>query len=160
MIAKDLSIDGFKASCGWVSKFILRNSIQSSIKLHENGNSLRNPNHGQRLEEIRELCAEYLPENVYNQDEHGLISRLCQNRSYLSTHESRRKVRCTLLQMSKQRITVSFATNVDASHKVPIRYIGSSKTPLCFRDHPKSKENYSHQPKAWMDASQFKIWHT
>ena len=156
MIAYTLSLKDFKASRRWVEKFIRRNGIQSSIKIHGKDNAKLPEEHRERIEEIKSIATQYKLSNIYNQDESGLFYRLCQNRSYLSRSEYRSGARGSCLQKAKQRLTVSFCTNCDGSHRLPIRYIGKSASPNCFKSHPTAKTNYSSQTNAWMDGKKFK----
>ena len=55
MITRSLSIQGFKASWGWVEKFIRRNGIQSSIKLHGKANAKLPEGHRARIGEIKSI---------------------------------------------------------------------------------------------------------
>ena len=112
MIAHSLSTQGFKASRGRVEKFIRRNGIESSNKLHEKANAKISEGHRERIEEIESIATQYNCSNLCNLDKSGLLYTLCQNRSYLSRSEYRSGARGSCLKKAKQMLTVSFAQTV------------------------------------------------
>ena len=66
--------------------------------------------------------------------------------------------RRSYLQKAVLRLTVSFAVNSNGSNILPIRYIGSTKVPTCFRLHLDARKFYSAQINAWMEGNQFRLW--
>ena len=132
MVASDLNLPKFKESRAWMEKYIRRNGIQSSIKLHGKGQAILPENVAQRIAEIQNIARDYELCNIYNQDESGLFYRLCQSRSYLINEECWAHTRGSHLQKAKQRLTVYFAVNSNISDILPIRYIGSARVPTCF----------------------------
>ena len=75
-------------------------------------------------------------------------------------NEDRAAVRRTELQKHKLRVTAVFFVNADRSHLLPIRYIGKSKSPNCFKD-PRFRHHsnfYTSQSKGWMDSARFEEW--
>ena len=158
MIAEKHNISAFRASRGWISRFLRRTGVQLSLKLHGKGGSSLPEGHSTRMSEIREISREYRLSNIYNEDESGLFYRMGPNRSYLMPHESRVDARGTSMQKAKSRISTIFCTNADASHVLPMRYIGSSKDPVCFRNHASARSYYYSQRKGWMDGTVFQVW--
>ena len=59
MVASDLNLPNFKASRGWMKKYIRRNGIQSSIKLHGKGRAILPENVAQRISEIQNIARDY-----------------------------------------------------------------------------------------------------
>ncbi len=87
------------------------------------------------MEQICNVAAAYDSQNIYNQDESGLLYRMGPDRSYLTGNEVRSNVEGTSFQKRKQRITTVYCVNATGSHKLPMKYIGKSKSPYCFKDH-------------------------
>ena len=158
MVASDLNLPNFKASRGWIKKYIRRHGIQSSIKLQGKGQAILPQNVAQRITKIQNIARDYELCNIYNQDESGLFYRFCQSRSYLRYKEYRAHDRGSYFQKAKQQLTVSFAVNSKGSHILPIRYIGSPREPTCFRLHPETRNFYSGQTNTWMDGNPFRRW--
>ena len=85
----------FKASRGWVAKFLRRTGVQPSFRLHGKGGIEVTDESMVRMEEIRSIAAEYSLDNIYNQDESGLFYRMGPNRTYLGKDETRSSARGT-----------------------------------------------------------------
>ena len=133
MTAESLKINSFKASPGWLEKFLRRTSVQPSFKLHGKGNSQLSKNHLTRIEEIRQIASEYDVSNIYNMDESGLFYRMGPRRTYLSGEKSSAEVRVTEFNKHKERVTVVLYCNADGNHVLPPRYIGTAARPRCFQ---------------------------
>ena len=124
-IAADrLNISEFKASYGYINRFLRRNPVQKSMRLHRKGSSLVPVDHTIRIEEIRSTVVNYPMKMVYNRDETGLLYRLGPNRTYLLAFEDRRNTRGTELQKYKSRVTAVLCVNAGGSHAVPLRTSG------------------------------------
>ena len=80
------------------------------------------------------------------------------NRTYLGRDETRSSVRGTSFQNYKERLTEIFGANASGTHILPIRYIGVSKSPVCFRNHGNLKSSYTSQRCGWMDTTGFDHW--
>ncbi len=94
-IAEYAGIADFKASSGWLQKFLRRSGTQNSIRLLDKRSSALSVDHEERMEHIRNMAAVYDLENTYNQNESGLLYRLGPNRSYFTGNEIRSNVRGT-----------------------------------------------------------------
>ena len=158
MAAGELGIYDFKASDGWIRRYRKRHGLGNSIRLHGKGDVHVSESALQRMEEIRKVMEDYELCNIYNQDESGLMYRMGPNRTYTAPFEHRQEVRGTNFQNFKQRITVSMCVNGDGTHRLPVKYIGKSVTPVCFQDHPDARYSYTSQRNGWIDGSQFEIW--
>ncbi len=79
------------------------------------------------MEELRSLASKFDVNNIYNQDESGLLYRMGPNRPYISSSESRSEIRGTSFQKRKQRITTVYCVNATGSHKLFMRYVGKSE---------------------------------
>ena len=152
--------DSFRASNGWIEKFLRRSPVQPSFRLHGKADSQLPLGHAERLEEIRNIVFQYSMANVYNVDESGLFHRCGPSRTYLMQNEQRETTRGTSFQKHKNRVTVTLCVNADGSHILPVVYIGSSREPRCFRtgryEHLRSR--YFSQKNGWMDSAGFEKW--
>ena len=155
------SITNFKASNGYIENFMRRAGIQSSVRLLGRGVSTIPNGHGERMNQIQEICSMYPLRNIYNMDESGLLFRLCPRISHLSSSENRRHVRGTDLQRNKDRITIVLFVNADGTQILPVWYIGHAANPRCFRDsrYTALKSFYSNNRRnAWMDTKEYNTW--
>ena len=160
-IATDrFNVTGFKASNGYINRFLLLNPVQKSIHLHGKGSYFVTMDHTTRMEEIRSTVGYYPMKMVYSMDETGLFYPLGPNRTYLLASEDRRSTRGTELQKHKSRVTALLCVNADGSHTLPRLYIGKSANPKCFNDPRFSHHRnfYSSQAKGWMDSDGFDLW--
>ncbi len=99
--------------------------------------------HEKRMAEIRSVMAGYTLNNIYNEDESGLLYRMGSKRTYLGSNENRCDIRGTSFQKYKERLMFVFCSNSDGSQILLIRYIGFAASPVRFRDHSKVKYSYS-----------------
>jgi hypothetical protein len=154
----------FKASAGWISGALRRNS-KIGITLHGEANDLPEEERVQlmgawRTEFHAILDRENIPpERVYNGDQSGLYYNKLPNRIYVTKAE--RSSYAGVKQMkSKDRVTIMVCIAADGS-KIPLSIIGKSKTPECFRhelDNPSEPPMaYKDQSNAWFDR-EITIW--
>ena len=73
MTAEMLGITVFKASNGWLERYLRRSSIQPPYKLRGKGNAILPPCHTSRMVEIRSTASQYEPCNIWNLNESGLF---------------------------------------------------------------------------------------
>jgi hypothetical protein len=78
------------------------------------------------MEKVRQLAAEYNPDNVLNMDETGLFWKLIPERTLATQAGSGGK-------KSKDRITLAFTISASGK-KEQVWYIGKSKNPRCFKN--------------------------
>ena len=109
---------------------------------------------------MRQISSPYPLANVYNTDESGLFYLMGPRNSYLPPPVKSLKARGTELQKQKARKTILMSANSNASHTIPVGYIGLAAQSRCFRDKMfvHYKENYASQKNAWMDGEKFKEW--
>ncbi len=65
--------------------------------------------------------------NIYIQDEYGLLYRMGPKKSYLMPSESRSEIRGTAFQKRKQRITTVYCVNSSGSHMLPMNISESQR---------------------------------
>ncbi len=95
MIALTNNIADFNGSNGYIDKFIRRNNIHRSVRLHGRGGTAPPCNSEERMSEIRSIANAYPLHTIYNMDESGLFYRLCPRMSYLYSDETCATVRGT-----------------------------------------------------------------
>ncbi|CAB1109044.1 unnamed protein product [Ectocarpus sp. CCAP 1310/34] len=153
--AERVQYGGFNASEGWIKKFVKHNNLHSRT-LHGEAGSVDDEGIADRLRVIRETCAQYAPECVYNADETGLCYRIMHKATYLAPSELKTTVRGVKGMRAKDRATAYMATSA-SGRKVPLSFIGTVKEPRCFKIRGSSIKNFS-QKNAWSDARVFKLW--
>ena len=152
--------NSFRASNGWLQKFIRRSAIQRSFKLHGKGGVDLPVDASARMQEIRDITSEYELKNIYNMDESALFYRMGPRQTYLTDDEDRNTTRGTDLQKHKRRVSIVMCTNADGSHIVPVSYIGAAAKPNCFLDSRFAAlmDQYWSQSNGWMDNKGFAHW--
>lgn len=76
MNAEMLRITGFKASNGWLERYLRRTPVQPCYKLRGKGNPTIPPCHNSRMDEIRSTASQYESCNIWNMEESGLFFRM------------------------------------------------------------------------------------
>ncbi len=104
------------------------------------------------MEEIGQITANYDFHNIFNVDESGLLFHLGPNRLYLVQEEARSKVRGTIFEKRKKRITTASTKNATFTHKLSIKYIGVAENLQCFTNYPLMRNRYWHQKNGCMDS--------
>ena len=158
-IAKDLGVESFKGSSGWLTNFLNRKGIVSTKLFGEGGEVDKNdPVLQQKLRELEELLCEYEYEHIYNMDETGLFYRVVPRHTTLLPSENKNTTRGKKAQ--KERVTAAVCCNATGSHKVDLFLIGKPKEPACIKT-VRGKVwpiPYTHQKNAWMDSCTFAMW--
>ena len=148
--AENQAIVKFKVSNGNDEIFLRRAVVQNSIRLHGRRDSAVLGNHKQMMAEVRGIAGQYSMSNIYNMDESILQYRMGTRRLYLSGNENPSSLQGTDLQKYKDGIFIVLSANAGESHSVPVRYIGNSAEPRCFRHlrFDSSTLNYDSQKNA------------
>lgn len=123
--------DDFTASHNWITKFLERNRMSSTL-LHGEAGSVDDAAIAEGMATIRSIVSEYDRECVFNVDETGLFHRMLPRRSYLAPGEDRKTTRGVKGMSAKERMTQYVCTNA-AGTKAPLVAIGPTKNPRCFR---------------------------
>ena len=104
---------------------------------------------------IRQALSTYAPQDIFNCDETSLYWRLIPDKSLTTRSLPGRK-------KEKSRISGLFCCNSDASERLPIWFIGTTKKPKAFTAAGINIENlgcvWRSNKKAWMTADIFKEW--
>lgn len=140
-------------SNGWLHGFQSRRNIKQNIQ-HGEARSLSG-DASTEMVSIRQALSNYRPQDIYNCDETGLYWRLIPDKS-LSTQSIPGQ------NKNKARISLLFCCNSDASDKVPLWFIGTSKRPKTFAASGINIENlgcvWKSNRRAWMTGDIFKEW--
>ena len=143
-----LDMDEPKWSNGWLEGFKKRFNIKEYIQHGEAATAdIYSPANITQIEELRQLCATYADEDIFNMDETGLFWKMAPTRTLATEALSGGK-------KSKDRITLAFTTNVTGSEKLDIWIIGKSKKPRCFKkvDLNRMRIQYRYNKSKWMTA--------
>ena len=124
-----LSIEEFKASNGYIEKFLRRSNVRKSVYLHGRGGSILPISHAERMTELRNVTGNYPLKNIYNMDESGLFYRIGPRKSYLAPTNSSQTIKETDLQGEKARVSIVLCVNGDGSDNLSVRYIGHAAYP-------------------------------
>ena len=110
-----------KFSNGWLDAFKAHHFISFRIR-HGEAASVDKETVEEELRDLRIKLAPYDQDDVYNMDEASLYWKMNPNGT-LATASS------AGLKLEKARITVNFCVS---THKLPLLFIGTAKTPRCF----------------------------
>ncbi|KAI1000392.1 hypothetical protein K3495_g7803 [Podosphaera aphanis] len=142
----------FEFSNGWLDRFKARYSIKSFRRFGESG-SVDMVLIEEALPGLRAVLNKYEWKDIYNMDETGLFYRMQADNSLAYWQLEGRKE-------SKERITAIICCNGDGTDKIPLRVIGKSKKPPCFKN--LNQDNlgcrYFANAKAWMTQITFLRW--
>ena len=144
-----LSLQSFKASKGWLEKFMQRTRGKSKTICGESKSVDMNAVE-QKLAKIRKLLTDVRLDCIWNVDEMALQHRTTSARSYVTVnHDGRGTKRC------KDRITVTPVVNA-AGGTLPLQVIGKSKNPRVLKGvniDATFNIQYESQKCAWQDGS-------
>ena len=117
-----------KWSNGWLEGFKKRHKIKEYV-IHGEASSaaVNSPELITQMTDIRLLCTQYHPRDIFNIDETGLYWKRTPNRSLGTEATSGHK-------KEKDRITLALTANADRSEKLEPWVIGRSKNPQCFKN--------------------------
>ena len=118
--AKELSIENFKASDGWLRRWKERNNV--TFKTISGESNSVTP------EMVNALLYNYDLTDIYNADKFGLFYQYVSNKTYQLKSE-----KCSGGKLSKVRITGMASANA-AGDKLPMFVIGKARKPSCFKN--------------------------
>lgn len=164
----DVDVAKFKASPGWISKFLKRKNLEG-IKLHgeagdmepaERERIMRDWRNGTFKDAMEWLSEEnddivWQMKRIYNADQTGLFYQKLPNRIYVD--KDLKKDCAGAKQMKdKTRITLMVCTSAHGE-KVPLSLVGKAKNPRCFDHLDNPPMAYKDQKNAWFDQK-ITIW--
>lgn len=151
--AKDLGIDSFQASSGWLEKFKIRNGIVQRVLSGEGADVSEIACDEYRQRVLPALLEGYKPDDIFNADETGLFFKCLPDKTLAFKGE-----KCQGGKRSKERITVMVAANMTGNEKLKLLVIGKSAKPRCFSGVKALPVLYENNKRAWMTSSIFESW--
>nr|XP_015913217.2 tigger transposable element-derived protein 4-like [Parasteatoda tepidariorum] len=149
-IAKELNIEDFHCSNGWLERFKDRNCLSFKTICGEaaavDGDAIEN----WRNSVLKDILSRFDASNVFNLDETGLFYRLLPDKTLSFKGE-----KCTTGKASKQRLTLLLGANMNGNEKLKPLVIGKSKRPRCFKNVKSLPVEYEANSNAWMTTM---IW--
>ena len=144
-IGEKLSVDGFKASNGWLDKWKQYHSIKKVSVCGESGD-VSGATVDSWKERIPEILNGYELDDIYNLDETGCFWRSLPDQGFGEKGKQGKGGK-----KSKSRVTVAFIVNAKGEKEDPI-VIWTAKKPRCFKSHTMSSlpVTYFDQKQAWM----------
>ncbi|XP_054718733.1 tigger transposable element-derived protein 4-like [Uloborus diversus] len=147
-IAKELKVENFNASSGWIERFKVRHNICFK-KLCEEAIS-NNVVENWRNNVLQDVLTRYSEPDIFSLDEIGLFYRLLPHEVVTFKDET-----CSDGKHSELRLTVLFGANMGGTEKLKPLVIGNRKSPKCFENIKSLPVDYYSNSNAWMSPS---IW--
>jgi hypothetical protein len=153
--AKDLNLDEFKASNGWLESWRSRYGIGFFKVCGESANVNLNVV-SEFKSKLPEIVKDFDLKDIFNIDETGLFYRTLPDKTLAKRGEE-----CKGGKMSKNRITVMLCCSVRGEKLKPL-VIGNSRQPRCFRnlDVESLPVTWKSNRKSWMTNDIFTEWAT
>lgn len=148
--AEQLGIINFKASEGWLGKFKHRHKITYGKMNGEARDVDINVTNDWINKVWPKLKEKYSANDIFNADETGLFFKLTPDKTLKFKGE-----KCVGGKLSKERITVLVAANMNGTEKRKLLVIGKSKNPRCFKNIKQLPVTYKANKTAWMTAPFF-----
>ena len=145
--AKELSIENFKTSDGWLRRWKERNNVAFKTIFVESNFVPPEIVNVWSETSLPTLLYNYDFKDIHNANEFGLFYKTYQLKSE----------KCSGGKLSKVRITGMASANA-AGDKLPMFVIGKARKPRCFKNVKLLPCRYRHQKKRWMDGILFEKW--
>lgn len=151
--AKELNILNFDCTASRINRFTSRhNNVAGKIS----GESL-----SVQQSDVTEWQAKVCPnlrskfsdDEIFNADETGLFYKLTPDKTVKFRDE-----KCSGGKLSKDRITVMVAANMNGTIKKKLLIIGKTQNPRCFKNVRSLPVDYESNRKAWMTSDVFIKW--
>ena len=152
-VAREMGIDDFKASSGWLTRFKARHSIQA-MKMTGERASVPEKEVDEWLERLPTLLEGYEPRDIYNVDETGLFYRALPDKTLSVKGQD-----VAGGKKAKERITACLCVNMLGEFEKTL-VIGKAERPRCMRNIKLSSlpVTWAHNKKAWMTTTIFEEW--
>ena len=130
-LAKDLGINDFRASSGWLVRFRKRHLLANKRVCGETASAAVDVVEP-FITDFWKLVSEegLLPHQLYNSDKTGLFWKALPNNTQASTAGKD----ATGRKLDKGRISVLFGANADGTHRVTLVVVGKSRRPRVLKD--------------------------
>ncbi|XP_064462024.1 tigger transposable element-derived protein 6-like [Ornithodoros turicata] len=143
----------FCGGSGWLQRFKNRYGIVGKAVSGESECANNGDIEKWLAEEWPEICAAFSPADVFNADETALFWQMLPNKTL-----DLRGSTCHGGKMSKVRVSILLAANMDGSVKLRPFVIGKSKSPRCLKNCKSLPVRYGFNKKAWMTRDIFVEW--
>ena len=149
---------GFKASNGWLNRFLARKNLRRLNLTGEVASADTAAGEGYPAI-FREMLEEggYNPELVYNMDETGLFYKSMPKSTYVSRMAKRARGR----KVDKTRITVLLCANQPGTNKMKPLVVHTAKKPRCYKNLTSMDDcpvHWRSGRKAWITSAITKDW--
>ncbi|XP_042909414.1 tigger transposable element-derived protein 4-like [Parasteatoda tepidariorum] len=149
-IAKELNIEDFHCSNGWLEHFKDRNCLSFNTICEEavavDGDTIEN----WRNSILKDFLSRFDASNVFNLDETGIFYHLLPDKTLSFKGE-----KCTTGKASRQRLTLLLGANMNVYETLKPLVIGKSKRSRCFKNVISVPVEYEANSTAWMTTT---IW--
>lgn len=145
-LARDLDIENFECSRGWIDRFKKRHAI-SFGKISGEKNYVDHQDVTNWLEKWETIRQEYADEDIFNLDETGLFFNLAPDKTLRVKGEN-----CAGGKLSKERVTLLVGANMCGTGKRKLLVIGKSKNPQCFKNVKTLPVKYANNQKSWITS--------
>ena len=152
-LGKELGLENFKSTNGWLCRWKTRNNIKYK-KIHgEKQDADPHAADTWTSTVLPNILEAYAPCDVYNADETGIYFRALPDGTLTFSNDKRGGC-----NKSKERITALVAANMDGTDKRPLFVIGKSKKPRCFSGIKNLPLPYAKNSNSWMTGATFRSW--
>ena len=150
--AKELNIENFKASDGWLRRWKEQRNITFKAISGESNSVTSEMDNAWKETSLPTLLSNYELKDIYNADEFGLFYKFVINKTYQLKSE-----KCSGGKLSKICVSGMAAANA-VGDKIPMFVIGKSQKPRCFKNVKFLPCRYRNQKKSWIDGALFEEW--
>lgn len=154
--ATALGEDNFTGGTGWKQRFKNRYGIVGKTLSGESrATSSSNSNSIEKWlsDEWPDICNSFSPSQIFNADKTVLFWQMLPSKTL-----DFKGGKCHGEKMSKVRIYILLAANMDGSCKLQPFVIGKSRSPRCFKNARGLSVRYASKKKAWMTRDLFTEW--
>ena len=148
--AQMMSVENFRPTDGWLSRWKERNNIVYRKLYGEKQDADLDAADYWKANILPDLLKDYDPSQIFNTDETGLFYRALPEHTHMFKTESSEG--CKRI---KQRLTVLLTCNMTGTIKKTPLVIGGSKKPRCFKGVMSFPVDYRNNKKSWMTSPIF-----
>ena len=151
-------LGGFKASTGWLYRFLKRKKIRN-IRCTGESCSADDVVAKDFPDVLRGIIeeGEYHPDAIYNMDEAGLQYKLMPKSTFIAKKSKQARGR----KIDKTLITLCLCVNQSVTHKMKPLVIRTAQHPRCYKhlsDMKKAPVYWRSSERAWMNSNIMKDW--
>ena len=152
-IAEGLGLASFSMSQGWLDRWKARHGFAMKVKCGESLSVDKEATEDWKVLTLKPLLEQYNPCDIYNADETGLFHKCLPSRTLAFKGQT-----CSGGKLSKDRITLLVAANMDGSDKLPLLTKGKFEKPRCMKNIKSLPTSYKFNSKSWMTGKIFEEW--